>query len=116
MQLHVRGDATIDVSAQVDRFDERGEVVVGEDDLRGLLRHLRTAPHRHADVRLLECRGVVHGIPGHRDHVARLLHQASEPDLVLGGHSSEDVELRESLDDLGIREVRKIGPRDHARS
>ena len=74
------------------------------------LRHLRTAPHRHADVGLLERRGVVHGVPGHRDHLAGLLHQPSQPDLVLRGDSPEDVELREPLDDLGVREVRRSVP------
>ena len=64
-------------------MDERAEVVVGQDHPGGLFRHLAAAAHGHADVGLLEGRGVVDGVTGHGDDQPLLLHQPSQPQLVL---------------------------------
>ena len=102
LQLHVRRDAPVDVAAEVDGAHERGEVVVGEHDLAGLLRDLGAAAHGDADVGLLERGGVVHGVAGHRDDLAGLLHEPGEAHLVLGGDPAEHVQLRQPLDHLVV--------------
>ena len=66
-----------------------------EDQVSGLLGHLAPGPHRHADVRLLERGGVVHGVAGHGDDGAALLHEPGQPQLVLRCHPPEDVESRQ---------------------
>ena len=81
---------------------ERREVVVGEHDLGGLLRDLGAASHRDADVGLLERGGVVHGVAGHRDDLAGLLHEARESHLVLGCDPAEHVQLRQPFDHFGV--------------
>ena len=40
-----------------------------------------------------------------------LLHQASQPELVLRRHPAEDVQLRQPLDHLGVREGLELGDR-----
>src|SRR4051812_34902986 len=95
---------------------QRGEVVVGEDELAGLLGDLRAASHGDADVGLLQRGGVVDRVAGHRHHLARLLHQPGQTDLVFGGDPTEHVQLRELLYDLLVAEVGKFGTGDHAGS
>ena len=112
LQLHVGRDAPVDVAAEVDRAHERGEVVVGEHDLAGLLRDLGAASHGDADVGLLERGGIVHGVAGHRDDLAGLLHESGEADLVLGRDPAEHVQLRESFDHLGVGQALQIGAGD----
>ena len=75
-------------------MDQRGEVVVGEHHLRRLLRHLRAAAHRDADVGLLQRGGIVHGVAGHGDDLTRLLHQPGQAELVLRRDPPEHVQLR----------------------
>ena len=116
LQLHVRRDAPVDVAAEVDRAHERGEVVVGEHDLAGLLRDLGAAAHGDADVGLLERGGIVDRVAGHGDDLARLLHESGEADLVLGRDPAEDVELREPFDHLGVGQLLQIGAGDDART
>ena len=74
----------------------------------GLLRDLGAAPHRDADVGLLERGGIVHRVAGHRDDLAGLLHESGEADLVLGCDPPEHVQLREALDHLGVRQLLEI--------
>ena len=112
LQLHVRRDAPVDVAAEVDRAHERGEVVVGEHDLAGLLRDLGAAAHGDADVGLLERGGIVDRVAGHRHDLAGLLHQPGEADLVLGCDPAEHVQLREAFDHLGVGQLLEIGAGD----
>ena len=47
--------------------DDGGKVVIQQDHIGGLLRHVGASDaHGDADVRLLQRRGVVHPIPRHR--------------------------------------------------
>ena len=89
---HVRGQRPHDELRQVvehaaalfDRGLDRGEVVVGEHHVGGFLGDLGTAAtHRHADVGLLERRGVVDPVSGHRDHVIAGLQALDESELLL---------------------------------
>ena len=77
-----------------DGGDQGAEVVVDEDHLPRLLRDVAAGAHRDADVGLLERGRVVHGVAGHRDDGAVLLHQPSQPQLVLGGDAAEHVQAR----------------------
>ena len=53
------------------RRDDGGEVVVGEDHLRGFLGHLGPGDaHGHADVGGLQRRRVVDAVAGHRHDLA----------------------------------------------
>ena len=58
--------------------DDRGEVVVGQDHVGRLLRHVG-AGHAHgdADVGRLQGRGVVHAVAGHRHDVAPRFQRAT---------------------------------------
>ena len=116
LQLHVGGDAPVDVAAEVDGAHERGEVVVGEHDLRGLLGDLGAAAHGDADVGLLERGGVVHGVAGHGDDLAGLLHEPGQPHLVLGRDPAEHVQLRQPFDHLGVGQLLQLGAGDDARA
>ena len=52
------------------RLDDRREVVVGEDHVRGLAGDVGAVlPHRDADVRLAQRGRVVHAVARHRDDV-----------------------------------------------
>ena len=64
-------DVAVDDATFLDRGDDRGEVVVTDHDLRGLLRHLRSRDaHRHADVGLGQRRRVVDSVTRHSDYLA----------------------------------------------
>ena len=55
----------------LDRGDDGREVVVGQDHVGGILRHVGAGDaHRHADVGRLQRRGVVHAVAGHRHDLA----------------------------------------------
>ena len=90
----VADDLLVDRPAELDGRDEGAEVVVDQDHLAGLLRHLAARSHRDADVGLLEGGGVVDGVAGHRDDVAVLLHEPGEAQLVFGRHAAEHVQVR----------------------
>jgi hypothetical protein len=64
-------EVRVDRSSFGNRPDDRGEVVVGQDDIRRLARHIRTAaPHRDPDVCTGQSRRVIDAISRHRDNVA----------------------------------------------
>ncbi len=81
------------VRPELDRVDERAEVVVGEDHAGRLLGHLAAAAHGDADVGLLEGGGVVDGVAGHGDDQALLLHEPGQAQLVLRGDPAEHVQV-----------------------
>ena len=109
---HVRHDLVVDAPADLDGVHERPEVVVGEDHPSGLLGHLAAAAHGHADVGLLEGGRVVHGVAGHRDDQALLLHGPREAQLVLRRDAAEHVQLREARDELLVGERLQLGAAD----
>lgn len=57
----------VDAAAFLDRAFDGGEVVVGEDHVRGELGDVCAGAHCHADVRLLEGRRVIDTVAGHGD-------------------------------------------------
>ncbi len=114
LHLDVGGDPPVDVAAQVDCLDQGGEVVVGQDDLGGLLGDFGAAAHGDADVGLLEGGGVVDRVAGHRDDLAVLLHELGQPKLVFRGDPAEDVQPGQPLDHLVIGQVLQLGAGDDA--
>ena len=116
LELHVGGDPAVDVAAEVDRPHKRREVVIGQDDLGRLLGDLRSASHRDADVGLLEGRCVVDGVAGHRDYVARLLHQLGQSQLVLRSDATEHMQVGKLPHDLFVGEALQLGSGQDARA
>ena len=88
-------DVVVDRAALVHGGDDRGEVVVEQHHLGGLLGRLGAlAPHGDADVGLLERRRVVDAVAGHRDDGAVGLQRAHDAQLVLGAGAGEHLGLR----------------------
>ena len=113
LEAQVLQQVVVEGAAVGDGTDDRGEVVVGEDHHRGLLGDLGAGDaHRHADVGGLQRRRVVHAVAGHRDHVALLLEQPDEANLVLGRHPGNDADARRARD----RAARRSSPRTRCRS
>ena len=68
---HRVADVLVDAPAEPHRADDRLEVVLEQHQRGRLARHVGAAlSHRHADVRGLQRRRVVHAVAGHRDDLA----------------------------------------------
>ena len=111
---NVQGDLLIGAPTQFDGMNQGSEVVVGEDHLGGLLRDFAPAPHCNTDVRLLQRGGIVDGVAGHRDDDSLALHELNEPKLVLWSNTPEDVEIRQSLEDLFVGEAPEVNAADRS--
>ena len=71
LELEELRDGVVHVSAPHHRLHDAGEVVVGKDDVGGLLCHVCSGnPHCEADICLLESGGVIRAVPGHCHHLA----------------------------------------------
>ena len=71
--------------------DDAGEVVVEQDEVRGLLGDVGAVqPHGDADVGLLQRRRVVDPVAGDGDDLALLLQRFDEVHLLLGGDAGEE--------------------------
>ena len=89
-----------------------GEVVVGEHHPRRLLGDVGAGlAHRHADRRLLEGRGVVHSVAGHRDDLAPRLERPDDPQLVLGRDPGEDRDRADRRLQLRVVQRLDLAPR-----
>ena len=65
------------------RFENGGEVVVSQNDIRGLARHVRPVfPHGHPHVGRFQGGRVVDTVPGHGHHIALLLKAPDDPHLI----------------------------------
>ena len=89
-------EVVVELAALLDRVDDRGEVVVGQDHAAGVLRDLGAAAHRDADVGRLDRRRVVHAVARHRHDVALLLERVHEQHLVLRGDAADHADARRS--------------------
>mmetsp|Transcript_66215 Transcript_66215/g.171796 ORF Transcript_66215/g.171796 Transcript_66215/m.171796 type:complete len:343 (-) Transcript_66215:1596-2624(-) len=98
----------------------RGELIVQEDDVRGVLGHLRTTDaHSHADVRLLQRWRVVNAIAGHGDDVtvrlaigilaSPLLQRLHNELLVDRRHTRKDPCMDHHLCPEGLQPLRLLG-------
>ena len=96
-------DVGVDRAPLLDRRDDRGEVVVGEHDVGGLLRDVGPGDaHRDADVGSLQRRRVVHAVAGHRDDFAERVERAHDPELVLRAHARVDVRAGGRRGEIGV--------------
>ena len=103
-------EVVVELAAVLDRPHDGGEVVVGQDHHRGVLRHLGAGDaHGHADVGLLERRRVVHAVAGHGDDVALLLRACDQADLVLRRHAGHDADLGELGGQLLVGQGGELG-------
>ena len=85
-------DVGEDASSFFDGLLDGGEVVVGQDHVRGALGDVGAGDaHGDADVGSLEGRGVVDAVSGHGDDVSVGLEGLDDLNLVLGRDASEDV-------------------------
>ena len=110
LEADVLREVVVELAAVLDGSHDGGEVVVGEDHHRGVLRHLGAGDaHGHADVGLLERRRVVHAVAGHRDDVALLLERVDEADLVLGRHPGDHADLGQLGGELLVGERGELG-------
>jgi hypothetical protein len=102
---HVGDDLLVHPAADLDRAYQGAEVVVGQDHAGGLLGDLAAAAHGDADVRLLQGRRVVHGVSGHGDDLAVLLHHPGQAQLVLRRHPAEDMQLGQPPSEFHIGQL-----------
>ena len=89
-----------DESSLFDAREDRGEVVVQENDVRRLFAHVGARQaHGDADVRLFQGGRIVHSVAGHGHDFSQPLATLDDDQLLLGTRSSED-DLRVVGDDL----------------
>ena len=115
LEADVLHQVVVDRPAALDRGDDGGEVVVGEDHVPGFLRHLGAGDaHRDPDVGALERGSVVDAVAGHRDDVALLLERLDEPHLVLGRDARDDADVLDLRVELRVAQRRELGARERA--
>ena len=100
LELKELGDGVVDVAAPLDGVHYGAEVVVGDDDVGGLLGHVRALDaHGEADVGALERRTVVGAVAGDGDHLpvgiqTALDNRVHQHVLVLRRGASEHAQTR----------------------
>jgi hypothetical protein len=83
-------DVAVDRSTFSHGVDDRGEVVVGEDEVGGLARDVGArAAHGDADVRLFQGRRVVDAVARHRHDVTERAVRVHDAELLLGRGARE---------------------------
>ena len=115
LEADVLDEVVVEPAPELDRLDDRREVVVGEDHRRGLLRDLGAGDaHGDADVGLLERRGVVDAVAGHGHDVPLALEDVDEPHLLLGRHAGDDADLVDLAVGLLVAELGELRAGDGA--
>ena len=110
--LHRRRDAVDDPAALLLRGQQRGEGVVGQDDVRDVAGHRAAAAHGHPDLGGLEGARVVDAVADHR-HVAALPAQGADDALLLFRRDpAEDGGPRDHLVQFGVGQRVEVGPVD----
>ena len=102
-------DVGVGRSPLLDGGDDGGEVVVQQDEVRGLAGDVGAgSAHRDPDVGLLQRRAVVDAVTGHRHHVPSGPERAGDAQLALRRHPAHDhaVAIEEGSEHrLVVREV-----------
>mmetsp|Transcript_11063 Transcript_11063/g.26857 ORF Transcript_11063/g.26857 Transcript_11063/m.26857 type:complete len:727 (-) Transcript_11063:1527-3707(-) len=118
LELEEAADVVVHAAPPHDCLDDRDEVVVHDDNVGGVLRHVRALePHREPHVRLLEGGGVVGSVASHGDSLpvlplhGRRLEAGDEHVLVEGCRAAHDAQLRPDLVELHLVEL-AVGPTD----
>lgn len=90
------------------------EIVVGEHHVRSFLGGLcPSVPHGNADVRLLECGGVVDAVPRHGDDLAPALQRHDQSQLLFRRDTREDGCLSGMTHQFIVGQSRKLRTREH---
>ena len=109
----VLANIVVDRAAFAHRRDDRGEIVVEQDDVGRLLGGFGAfQSHRHADIRRLQRRRVVDSIAGHGDDRAIGLERPDDPQLMLGAGAREHRYPLDGHCQLGIGQAIELGA-DH---
>ena len=102
-KIEILLDVVEDGPAFLHRGHQGGEVVVRQDHGRGLLGDFGAGdPHGHADIGPLQGRGIVDPVPGHGHHLALLLEDIHQAQLMFRGHPGEHPGLPQGLFELRI--------------
>jgi hypothetical protein len=105
-----------DRPALLDGVNDRSEVVVGQDHVGGLARHVGARfAHRDTDVGGLERRGVVDAVTGHRHDLVHRLQRLCDEHLVLGDDAREDDLAPDDVLQVLLAHRIEHRPGDHAR-
>ena len=100
-ELDGTADVGVDVTAVLHCLDDGGKVVVGEDHACSVLGHLGAGDaHGHADVGLLQGRGVVDAVAGHGDQCTPVLPGPDDADLMLRRHTGVDRDIGDKGSEL----------------
>ena len=106
-------DVAVDRAPLLDRGDDRGEVVVRQDHIGRLLRHIGAGnAHGNTDIGFLERGSIVHAVTRHGHDLTHLLERRDHTELLLGCHAGEDNLAGELLLELFIAHLRKLETRD----
>ena len=115
LEADVLRQVVVEAAAELDRLDDRREVVVGEDHRRGFLRDLGAGdPHGDADVGPLQRGRVVHAVAGHRDDVALPLERVDESHLVLRRYPRDHADVVDRRVELVVGHRLELGAGDRA--
>mmetsp|Transcript_58777 Transcript_58777/g.120244 ORF Transcript_58777/g.120244 Transcript_58777/m.120244 type:complete len:298 (+) Transcript_58777:969-1862(+) len=96
LELEEAPDVVVHRPAPQHRLHDRGEIVVHDHDVRGLLRDRRSRDtHRQSDVCLLERRSIVGAIACHGHDLPHFLEATDEDQLVLGAAPCHDLQILE---------------------
>lgn len=109
-------DVVEDAAAFLDGVEDGGEVIVSENDIRGLLGDVRAVEtHGNTDISVLQRGTVVDTITSHGNVAATAVQSLNHSDLGLGRASGNDKgKLRHGIE-LGISEmVEIVGSHDHS--
>ncbi|TKW54492.1 hypothetical protein CTA1_5030 [Colletotrichum tanaceti] len=108
-------DVVKHAAALLDGVEDRGEVVVGEDYVRGLLGHVGAAlSHGDADIGALQTGGVVDAVARHGHEAPAPVQGLDHAHLCLGGAAGDDQGQVGELVNVVVRElVKVVGGHDH---
>ena len=95
----------------------RGEIVVGQHQVRSLFRDICAGDaHRNSDVGSFQRRGVIDAIPGHRDSLPVFLQRADNSQLMPWCHTSENGNGTDSNLQCLVRHSLQFRPRNNCRT
>ncbi|KAJ9479954.1 hypothetical protein PHBOTO_003733 [Pseudozyma hubeiensis] len=110
LELQELAHRIVDTASPHDGADDRGKVVVHENDVRSFLGYFGTRDtHRETDVGRLERRTVVGTVTSDTDHLAETLERFDEDLLVFGRRSSQHLQSRNHLEHVDAVELAENG-------
>lgn len=98
-----------DALALFDGAEDCAEVVVGENHVRGLLRHVSPQfAHADSDICLLQSRSIIHTIASHGHDVATALESMDDLQFMIGASAPEDGDSVHAICQLGLAHLVKL--------